>query len=73
VTCSQADVEAVVNTVNTDAAMGKGIALQFKEAFPANFEAYRAACKRGEVHVGYIAFDTAASLACAGSSASRRT
>lgn len=45
-------VEAVVNTVNTEGVMGKGIALMFKEAFPDNFKAYAAACKRGEVQVG---------------------
>ncbi len=47
-----ADVEAVVNTVNTVGVMGKGIALMFKERFPENFRAYEAACKAGEVHVG---------------------
>lgn len=48
----EADVEAVVNTVNTVGVMGKGIALMFKERFPANYKAYRAACKAGEVEVG---------------------
>ena len=33
-----ADVEALVNTVNTVGVMGKGIALMFKEAFPENFQ-----------------------------------
>ncbi|MGH2542773.1 MAG: macro domain-containing protein, partial [Ardenticatenaceae bacterium] len=47
-----ADVEAVVNTVNTVGVMGKGIALMFKEAFPRNFKEYEAACKRKEVKVG---------------------
>jgi O-acetyl-ADP-ribose deacetylase (regulator of RNase III) len=32
--------------------MGRGIALQFKKAFPANFKAYAAACKRGDVQPG---------------------
>ena len=32
--------------------MGKGIALQFKYAFPANFKAYGKACKRGDVTLG---------------------
>ena len=41
-----ADVEALVNTVNTVGVMGKGIALMFKEAFPANYKAYEQACKR---------------------------
>jgi O-acetyl-ADP-ribose deacetylase (regulator of RNase III) len=47
-----ARVDAVVNTVNTVGIMGKGIALMFKEAFPANFREYEAACKRGEVRTG---------------------
>jgi O-acetyl-ADP-ribose deacetylase (regulator of RNase III) len=42
-----ADVEALVNTVNTVGVMGKGLALQFKRRFSANFRAYAAACKRG--------------------------
>lgn len=44
-----APVEALVNTVNCDGIMGRGIALQFKRAFPENFKLYEAACKRGEV------------------------
>lgn len=47
-----ADVEALVNTVNTVGVMGKGIALQFKQAFPENFAAYVAACNRHEVEPG---------------------
>lgn len=47
-----ADVEAVVNTVNTVGVMGKGIALMFKERFPANYQAYAAACKTGDVEIG---------------------
>lgn len=49
-----ADVEAVVNTVNEVGVMGKGIALMFKEAYPDNFKAYAKACKSGEVKVGKI-------------------
>ncbi len=48
----RADVEALVNTVNCVGVMGKGIALQFKSAYPANFKAYAAACKRGDVQPG---------------------
>jgi len=44
--------EAVVNTVNTVGVMGKGIALMFKEAFPANFREYEAASRRGVVRTG---------------------
>ena len=46
------DAEALVNAVNCVGVMGKGIALQFKKAFPDNFKAYSAACKRGEVIPG---------------------
>jgi O-acetyl-ADP-ribose deacetylase (regulator of RNase III) len=49
-----APTEAVVNTVNTVGVMGKGIALMFKEAFPGNFRAYEAACKRKEIRVGHM-------------------
>lgn len=47
-----ADVEALVNTVNCVGIMGRGVALQFKESFPANFKAYETACRREEVQPG---------------------
>jgi O-acetyl-ADP-ribose deacetylase (regulator of RNase III) len=47
-----ADAEALVNTVNCVGVMGRGIALHFKHAYPANFKAYSAACKRGDVQPG---------------------
>lgn len=47
-----ADVDAVVNTVNTVGVMGKGIALQFKRAYPDMFKAYKKACDRGELQLG---------------------
>ena len=47
-----ADAEALVNTVNCVGIMGRGIALQFKKAFPSNFKAYAAACERQEVQPG---------------------
>ncbi len=46
------DAEALVNTVNCVGIMGRGIALQFKNAFPANFRACKAACNRHEVQPG---------------------
>jgi O-acetyl-ADP-ribose deacetylase (regulator of RNase III) len=49
-----AEADALVNTVNTVGVMGKGIALMFKEAFPANYVAYEAACKAGDVEVGHM-------------------
>jgi O-acetyl-ADP-ribose deacetylase (regulator of RNase III) len=48
----EAKAEALVNTVNTVGVMGRGIALMFKERFHANFKAYVAACKAGEVKLG---------------------
>jgi O-acetyl-ADP-ribose deacetylase (regulator of RNase III) len=48
----EADAEALVNTVNTVGIMGKGIALQFKQAYPGNFRAYETACRRGDVRLG---------------------
>ena len=50
----QAKVDALVNTVNTVGVMGKGIALQFKEAFPHNNRVYMEACKRGELEPGKL-------------------
>jgi O-acetyl-ADP-ribose deacetylase (regulator of RNase III) len=47
-----AQVDALVNTVNTAGVMGKGLALQFKKAFPANSKAYEVACRSGEVQIG---------------------
>src|SRR4051812_43575722 len=48
----EAEVEALVNAVNTVGVMGKGIALSFKQRFPENFAAYAHACRAGEVQVG---------------------
>jgi O-acetyl-ADP-ribose deacetylase (regulator of RNase III) len=47
-----ADVEAIVNTVNCVGYMGKGIALQFKQAYPENFHAYQKAVRAGIVRPG---------------------
>jgi len=49
-----ADVDALVNTVNTEGVMGKGLALQFKKAFPENFAEYARACKAGQVKTGQV-------------------
>lgn len=46
--------EALVNTVNCVGVMDRGIALQFKNAFPLNFKAYATACKRGDVQPGRL-------------------
>lgn len=46
------NVEAIVNTVNCVGVMGRGIALQFKKAFPENFKSYAAVCKKKELQPG---------------------
>lgn len=46
--------EALVNTVNTVGVMGKGIALQFKQTFPHNFDVYKQACQSGQFTTGKI-------------------
>jgi O-acetyl-ADP-ribose deacetylase (regulator of RNase III) len=50
----EADVQALVNAVNTVGVMGKGIALQFKRAFPAMFEAYEAVCDAKQLQPGQM-------------------
>ncbi|RAV28064.1 type II toxin-antitoxin system antitoxin DNA ADP-ribosyl glycohydrolase DarG [Sinomicrobium soli] len=50
----ESSAQALVNTVNTVGIMGKGIALQFKKAYPNNFKAYVEACKNGEIKVGKL-------------------
>ncbi|MGP8281610.1 MAG: macro domain-containing protein [Desulfomonilaceae bacterium] len=58
----EADAEALVNTVNCVGVMGKGIALQFKRAFPENFKEYSFACKAGQVVLGRMFTHTTCSL-----------
>ena len=48
----EADAEALVNTVNCVGYMGKGIALQFKQAYPRNFDAYSKACRSNDIKPG---------------------
>lgn len=49
-----ANVEALVNPVNCVGVMGRGVALQFRKAFPENYEAYRAACGCGDLRPGKL-------------------
>ncbi|MBI2579367.1 MAG: macro domain-containing protein [Candidatus Aenigmarchaeota archaeon] len=44
--------QVLTNTVNCVGAMGKGVALEFKNRYPAMFEEYRRRCERGEVRPG---------------------
>ncbi len=50
----ESQAQALVNTVNTVGVMGKGIALQFKKAFPNNYKAYVEACKKNEIKIGTL-------------------
>ncbi|MDR1396187.1 MAG: macro domain-containing protein [Desulfarculales bacterium] len=53
------NTQALVNTVNCVGVMGRGIALQFKKAFPGNYQAYTVACKDELVQPGRMfVYDT---------------
>jgi O-acetyl-ADP-ribose deacetylase (regulator of RNase III) len=55
----EVEAEAIVNSVNCVGVMGRGIALQFKKAWPDNFKFYADACRRGEVQPGkLLVFET---------------
>lgn len=44
--------QVIVNTVNCQGVMGKGLALAFKERFPDMFATYQHDCKSGKLHIG---------------------
>lgn len=48
--------DALINTVNTEGVMGKGIALQFKKEFPNNYKMYNELCKKGDFNIGDLLF-----------------
>lgn len=50
----QSNAEALVNTVNCEGYMGKGIAYQFKLQFPDNNVDYVKACKSGQLKPGKL-------------------
>ena len=50
----ESDVDCLVNTVNCEGYMGKGIAYQFKLNYPENNKDYVRACKSGELRIGTI-------------------
>jgi len=50
----KAEADALVNTVNCVGAMGRGIALQFKKAFPDMCRAYESVCKRKGLTPGQV-------------------
>lgn len=46
--------QTLVNTVNTEGVMGKGIAKQFKEKFPEMFPEYKQMCDAKKIQVGNL-------------------
>src|SRR5712691_9861801 len=44
--------QTLVNTVNTEGVMGKGVALQFRKRFPDMFDDYVRRCRHGDVRIG---------------------
>ena len=48
------DAMALVNTVNLEGVMGKGVALQFRNRFPENYRVYRTACKNKSIDIGKL-------------------
>lgn len=44
--------DALVNTVNTNGVMGKGLAYQFKSKFPLNYQDYKKVCAEGDLVAG---------------------
>ena len=58
----ESEAQAIVNTVNTVGIMGKGIALQFKNQFPASAKIYMKACKEEKLNIGQLLINTDSSL-----------
>lgn len=50
----EAKAEVLVNAVNCDGVMGKGIAKTFKDRYPQMFWEYREACLKGKLQPGGI-------------------
>lgn len=50
----ESKAQALVNTVNTQGVMGKGIALQFKKLYPSNFKVYSEKCKSNGFNIGEL-------------------
>jgi O-acetyl-ADP-ribose deacetylase (regulator of RNase III) len=50
----ESPAQAIVNTVNTEGVMGKGIALQFKKYYPEMFAEYQQMCDAGKLKIGTL-------------------
>lgn len=46
--------KAVVNPVNCNGVSGKGLALDFRQRYPENYEVYRIACKSNYLKIGVV-------------------
>lgn len=51
---AQADIHAIAHGCNAAGAMGKGIAVHFKERWPAMYSEYRARCADGRFNPGDV-------------------
>jgi O-acetyl-ADP-ribose deacetylase (regulator of RNase III) len=50
----ESGADCLINTVNCEGFMGKGIAYQFKMRFPENNLEYEHACRTGKLHIGTL-------------------
>lgn len=50
----QSPAQVLVNTVNTVGAMGKGVALEFKNIYPDMFKQYQELCHSGKLKIGTL-------------------
>ena len=50
----ESPAQVLVNTVNTQGVMGRGIAAEFKHIYPEMFAQYRNLCERGEFDIGLL-------------------
>lgn len=48
----KSDAQVIVNTVNCQGVMGKGLALAFKQKYPAMFNVYQQECRTGRLRIG---------------------
>jgi O-acetyl-ADP-ribose deacetylase (regulator of RNase III) len=46
--------QVLVNTVNCQGVMGKGLALEFRKRFPQMYEEYKQQCKEGRITIGSL-------------------
>ncbi len=50
----EAPADILVNAVNCVGVMGAGVALAFKQRYPAMFQDYQRACRAGQVRAGHL-------------------